>query len=70
MTPEVDFRKKEEKMGMTAEMNWTREPKDFRITADRMDKGAEGFPYHSGSDRDYDCAGDGSVAEDVLSFPK
>ena len=35
--PEVDFRKKEEKMGMTAEMNWTREPKDFRITADRIE---------------------------------
>ena len=56
MTPEVDFRKKEEKMGMTAEMNWTREPKDFRITADRIEITT--------------AAGDGSVAEDVLSFPK
>ena len=61
MTPEVDFRKKEEKMGMTAEMNWTREPKDFRITADRIE-----ITTAPGTD----LAGDGSVAEDVLSFPK
>ena len=37
MTPEVDFQEKEEKREMTAEMKWTREPKDFRITADRIE---------------------------------